>query len=84
MARTVSLRDANQHFARLMREVTDTGEEVIITRRGTPVARLVPVRPAKRELTAEQKAALDFIFSLSALAKPDPDWKFNRDELYDL
>lgn len=84
MTRTVSLRDANQHFARLMREVTDTGEEVVITRRGTPVAKLVPVRPPKRELTPEQKAALDFLFSIKVDPEKAENWKFNRDELYDL
>lgn len=36
----VSARDANQHFSKLLAEV-ESGEEVVITRRGKPVARLV-------------------------------------------
>ena len=38
--KTVTLREANQGFARYVREV-EAGEEVVITRNGTPVARLV-------------------------------------------
>ena len=38
--KTVSARDANQHFSRLLADV-EAGEEVVITRRGRPVARLV-------------------------------------------
>ena len=30
----------------LMDEVAETGREIVITKRGRPVARLVPVRPA--------------------------------------
>lgn len=39
--RTVSLKTANQEFSRLVKEV-ERGEDFLITRRGRPVARLVP------------------------------------------
>lgn len=55
MSKTVSLREANQSLSRCVREV-EAGEEITITRRGQPVARLVPVRH-KRVLTPEQEAA---------------------------
>lgn len=42
----VSAREANQHFSKLLAEVAD-GQEVVITRRGKPVARLSPVGTAK-------------------------------------
>ena len=38
---TVSLKTANQQFAKLIKEV-ERGEVFLITRRGRPVARLVP------------------------------------------
>ena len=38
--KTVSARDANQHFSKLLADA-EAGEEVVITRRGRPVARLV-------------------------------------------
>lgn len=37
--KTMTLRDANQSFARCIREV-EAGEEIVIIRNGTPVARL--------------------------------------------
>ncbi len=55
MTRTVTLREANQSFARCIREV-EAGEELIITRNGNPVARLVPAK-RQRALTPEQQAA---------------------------
>jgi len=55
MSKTVSLREANQSFARCIREV-EAGEEFVITRNGKPVARLLPVS-GRRVLTPEQEAA---------------------------
>jgi prevent-host-death family protein len=55
MTKTLSLRDANQTFARCIREV-EAGEEFVITRNGTPVARLSPINN-RRVLTPEQQAA---------------------------
>jgi antitoxin (DNA-binding transcriptional repressor) of toxin-antitoxin stability system len=56
MAKTVSLRDANQNFSRYVRDV-EGGGELIITRRGKPVARLSAVPGGTRVLTPEQEAA---------------------------
>ncbi len=55
MIHRIGIREANQHLSRYIAAV-ERGEEVIITRRGQPVARLVPVTK-KRQLTPEQKAA---------------------------
>ena len=55
MATKISLRDANQRFAKLVREV-ESGREFVITRRGEAVARIVPA-VQRRVLTAEQEAA---------------------------
>lgn len=57
MTKTLTLREANQSFARCVREV-EAGEEFVITRNGTPVARLSPVN-RRRVLTPEQQAALE-------------------------
>ena len=57
MSKTISLREANQGFARCVREV-ESGEEFVITRNGVPVARLVPI-DGRRELTPTQLAALE-------------------------
>ena len=54
MKQQVSLRDANQHLSRYV-EAVERGEEIIITRRGKPVAKIVRVVEGQR-LTAAQRA----------------------------
>lgn len=56
MSKTISLRDANQAFAKCVREV-ESGTEFVITRNGNAVARLVPMG-AGRVLTPRQQEAL--------------------------
>lgn len=51
----VSLREANQNLSRYV-EAVQQGQEVVITRRGVPVARLVAVASVK-QLNAEQQEA---------------------------
>ena len=83
MHRSVSAREANQQFSRILRDV-EAGIEILVTRRGQPVARIVPVKPSgERRLTPEQEAA--HARTMERLRK---GWnlgggKFNRDELYD-
>ncbi len=55
MKRQVNLREINQHLSQYI-EAVSQGDEIIITRRGLPVARLIPIQK-KRSLTMEQKAA---------------------------
>jgi len=55
VSKTISLREANQAFSRCIREV-EAGEEYVITRKGEPVARLIPI-PGRRILTPAQQAA---------------------------
>ena len=45
MKHRINLREANQNLSRYVREA-ENGEEIIITRRGKPVARLVPAQGA--------------------------------------
>jgi prevent-host-death family protein len=48
--KTVRVQEAKTHLSALLQEV-EAGEEVVISRGATPVARLVPVvRPGGREL----------------------------------
>jgi prevent-host-death family protein len=56
MSKTMTLREANPAFSRCIREA-EAGEEITITRRGQPVARVVPVH-RERVLSPEQEAAL--------------------------
>jgi prevent-host-death family protein len=54
MSKMITLSDANRALSRCIREV-EAGEEFVVTRRGRPVAWIVPVRK-KRVLTREQEA----------------------------
>ncbi|MGQ0662700.1 MAG: type II toxin-antitoxin system Phd/YefM family antitoxin [Pseudomonadota bacterium] len=78
MVKTVSLRDANQNFSRYVREVA-RGEEIVITRRGQPVARLVPVRAGTRKLSAEQLAALEHTHARAARGWSGGGARFERE-----
>ena len=44
---TVSVHEAKTHLSRLLRQIA-AGEDVIITRSGQPVARLVPINETRR------------------------------------
>jgi prevent-host-death family protein len=80
MSKTITLRDANQGFSRCIREV-EAGEEFVITRKGKPVARLVPTG-GKRVLTPEQEAALERSVGRMAKGWPLNIGRFDRDEIY--
>jgi len=53
--KTVSARDANQAFSKLLAAAA-AGEEIVITRRGKPVARLGPFSD-EAEIRAQKRAA---------------------------
>jgi len=55
MQEIVSIRDANQHLSRYLERV-EQGAEIIITRRGKPIARVVPIQRGRR-LSDAQRAA---------------------------
>lgn len=78
--RTVSAREANQSFSKLLQTVVE-GEEVVITRRGKPVARLTPIEGIARD--ADREAEIDRIIAQFRegvdLGEP-VSW--TRDELY--
>lgn len=57
--RTFTLAEAKAQLSRLI-ELVEAGEDVTITKRGRPVARLVPSSPARQQLPslAELRARL--------------------------
>ena len=70
----VGLKEANQHFSKIMKAVRE-GEEVLLTERGKPLARIVPLRVrGKIEVAIGRLEASGF---LRAAAKPEPmpNWK---------
>jgi len=81
MTKTVTLRDANQRFARCIREV-EAGEEFVITRNGKPVARLTPITN-RRVLTRQQQAALEIIREAMREGLPIGAGPLDRDALHE-
>lgn len=79
--RTISAREANQSFSKLLQAVAE-GEEVVITRRGKPVARLAPVKGAARG--ADREAEIDRIIAhLREGVDLGNPVSWTRDELYE-
>ena len=80
--KTVSLRDANKDFSKLIQEIERKGEVFVITRHGKPVARLGPETASKRadpewaSAFAEMERLLDKGLDLGGLS-------VDRDDLYD-
>lgn len=74
----IGLREANQRFTHYI-DTVENGEEVLITRRGKPIAKLVPVS-SKKSLTIKQKAALKRTLQRMRKGYDLGGKKFNRDE----
>jgi len=55
----------------------------VITRRGKPVARLVPVEPGRRVLTPEQQEIRQQVLERMRQGWDLGGYKFSRDELYE-
>ena len=68
--------EAKTHLSSLLDKVAQ-GEDVLITRRGLPVARLVPARRAER---ARTESIIDELRALRVAVRLDGlDWKELRD-----
>lgn len=53
----VSIYDAKAQFSRICEEVAATGTEVIVSRHGKPVVRIIPFEPAKGFVFGAAKGA---------------------------
>ena len=79
----ITARDANHRFSQILRDA-EAGQEVIITRNGKPVARLIPEpAPSKRILSPEQEKALADSEAFARQPRDLVPWKWNREELYE-
>ena len=77
----VKVSDAKGRLTDLVRRA-EAGEEVVLTRRGRPAVRLVPV---SRSLTSEEKAAriAAIVDDAQRKIRPGPDAEHCSDFLYD-
>ncbi|HOM12992.1 MAG TPA: type II toxin-antitoxin system prevent-host-death family antitoxin [Rubrivivax sp.] len=68
MTTTVNVHEAKTQLSRLL-EAASRGEDVVIARNGEPVARLVPITPARRQPGAARgrgRLTADFFAPLPA------------------
>lgn len=76
----VSVSDAKAQLTDLVRKA-EAGEEVVLTRHGQPVLRLVPIT---KKLTPEERARVfEEVRAAAAKATPGPDAARSQDFLYD-
>ncbi len=76
--KTISAADANRHFSRVLREVSQ-GEHVTVVSRGRPVATIAPVRGSGRERQAAKRILLARLRQQPAAGARN----WTRDELYE-
>jgi prevent-host-death family protein len=77
---SITAREANQRFSEVLARVQSEGKGFVVTKRGRPVARLLPIEAACSELSPEKEAALRRLF---ASAKPLGVGRLSRDELHE-
>ena len=76
--RAVTAREANQAFSRILK-VAESGESVVITRRGEPVAIIAPYRVPDRE----REHAIEHIVAMMRKGLPIGGRRFSRDEMHE-
>ena len=77
--RSVTAREANQAFSRILKEA-ESGEPVVITRRGQPVAIITPYRAADAR---EREQSIDHIVALMRRGLPIGGRRYTRDDMHD-
>ena len=82
MRYTIGLREANHHLAKHIKAVEE-GHEVVITRRGRPVARLTADIGADKTRDPEWQAAYDRMVRLMAEGLPLGGTRVQRDQIYE-
>jgi prevent-host-death family protein len=79
--RHVTAREANQHFAKVLSAV-EGGEEVVISKRGKPVAVMSPYKPAQDE--EREAAVVEFLKLLNQPLIPAEGFRtYSRDEMHE-
>jgi prevent-host-death family protein len=58
----------------LMDDVQSTREHIVITKRGKPVAKLVPMNVGKREFLGRLKGVIEIVGDIESPVVPLEDW----------
>jgi len=83
--KTLNLRDANQQFSKLVREIEATGEGVLVLRDGKPAIRMLPAEEKPRRFSADRQRAIEELLeSMKHPGRSAPDAPhLTRDELHE-
>lgn len=68
-SKITALTEAKVHFSLWIR-LAESGQEVVITRRGTPVAKLVALTPPPRDGGLARKTAISALLNFEAILIP--------------
>jgi prevent-host-death family protein len=83
----LNLREANQEFSRLVREIERTGERVLVLRNGKPAVEIVPAgeRRAVHRRSPEQERAIRSFLESARTSPGDSsgERRWTRDELHE-
>ncbi|MEK6374057.1 MAG: type II toxin-antitoxin system prevent-host-death family antitoxin [Acidobacteriota bacterium] len=71
--REIAAGEFKTHCLALLDEVAETGREIIVTKRGKPVAKVTPIEPPK-----SLKGSVKVIGDIINIIDPD-EWEINRD-----
>ena len=66
------------HCLSVMDDVHATGEPVLITKRGAPVAKIVPVSSKKRDLFGFMAGQFEIVGNIEAPVVPQEAWEVMR------
>ena len=86
--KTLNLRDANQQFSKLVREIEATGEAVLVLRDGKPAIKLVPADDAagKPRFSTERQRAIEELLKSARTNRSQSDPalpRMTRDEMHE-
>ena len=62
----------------VMNDVQATGEPVIVTKRGKPVVKVVPVKPEKDDIFGSMAADVKIVGDIESPVVPLRNWKITR------
>lgn len=71
--RTIKATEFKAHCLKLMDEVAQSGEEIVITKRGRPVSRLVPCRQTSERLFGADRHLIGILGDI--VDSPDGEWE---------
>lgn len=72
--RTISAGEFKNRCLALMDEVNETGEEILITKHGKPVSRLVPAQKAAPEMWGRYRDEIQIIGDILSPVAPAEEW----------